>query len=101
MREYLEQLLLVVAVGSAVASAAKRIGVPYNVALVVVGLLLVLTNVLPDTPLDSSVVLLVFLPMLVFQGALSADEASMRAAARPILVLAFPAVALSLLITKR
>ena len=99
MREYLEQLLLVVAVGSAVASAAKRIGVPYNVALVIVGLLLVLTNVLPETPLDSSVVLLVFLPMLVFQGALSADEASMRAAARPILVLAFPAVALSLLMT--
>ena len=36
MREYLEQLLLVVAIGSAVASAAKRVGVPYNVALVLV-----------------------------------------------------------------
>jgi monovalent cation:H+ antiporter, CPA1 family len=56
-------------------------------------------NVLPETPLDSSVVLLVFLPMLVFQGALSADDVTMRAAARPILVLAFPGVAVSLLAT--
>jgi monovalent cation:H+ antiporter, CPA1 family len=99
MREYLEQLLLVVAVGSAVASAAKRAGVPYNVALVVVGLLLVLTNVLSQAPLDPAVVLLVFLPMLVFQGALSADDVSMRAAARPILALSFPGVAVTLIAT--
>jgi CPA1 family monovalent cation:H+ antiporter len=72
MHEYLEQLLLVLAVGSAVAIGAKRIAVPYNVALVVVGLLLVLMNVLPQTPMNPDVVLLVFLPMLVFQGALSA-----------------------------
>src|SRR6185295_4574575 len=99
MREYLEQLLLVVAIGAAVASAAKRVGVPYNVALVVVGLLLVLMNVLPETPLDPSIILLVFLPMLVFQGALSADDASMHAAARPILTLAVPGVAVTLVAT--
>jgi CPA1 family monovalent cation:H+ antiporter len=99
MREYLEQLLLVAAVGSAVASAAKRAGVPYNVALVLVGLLLVLTNVLPQTLLDPAVVLLVVLPMLVFQGALSADDVTMRAAARPILALSFPGVAVTLLAT--
>lgn len=99
MREYLEQLLLVVAIGSAVASAAKRVSVPYNVALVVVGLLLVLANVLPQTPLDPAIVLLLFLPMLVFQGALSADDVTMRAAAKPILTLAFPGVAASLLAT--
>ncbi len=99
MREYLEQLLLVLAIGSAVASIAKRIGVPYNVALVVVGLLLVLMNVLPETVMDPSLVLLVFLPILVFQGALSADDLGMRQAARPILTLAGPGVALSLLAT--
>ena len=99
MREYLEQLLLVLAVGGAVASAAKRLNVPYNVALVVVGLLLVLMNVLPQTPLDPAVVLLVFLPMLIFQGALSADDISMRQSARPILALALPGVAVSLFAT--
>ena len=99
MREYLEQLLLVLAIGSAVAIVAKRISVPYNVALVVVGLLLVLMNVLPETPMDPGVVLLVFLPILIFQGALSADATSMRQAARPILALAVPGVAMSLLAT--
>jgi Na+:H+ antiporter len=97
VREYLEHLLLVLAVGSGVAIVAKRVSVPYNVALVVVGLLLVLMNVLPDTPMDSGVVLLVFLPILIFQGALTADDGSMRMAARPILALALPGVALSLL----
>jgi CPA1 family monovalent cation:H+ antiporter len=99
MLEYLEQLLLVLATGSAVAIVAKRINIPYNVALVVVGLVLVLLNVLPDTPMQPSIVLLVFLPVLVFQGALSADDVSMRQAARPILALALPGVALSLLAT--
>jgi Na+:H+ antiporter len=99
MREYLEQLLLVLAIGSAVATVAKRINVPYNVALVVVGLLLVLMDVLPQTVMDPGIVLMVFLPILVFQGALSADDTSMRRAARPILALAVPGVALSLVAT--
>jgi CPA1 family monovalent cation:H+ antiporter len=97
MRDYLDQLLLVLAIGSAVAISAKRISVPYNVALVVVGLLLVLMNVLPETPMEPGVVLMVFLPILVVQGALSADASSMRQSARPILALAGPGVALSLL----
>ncbi len=99
MLESLEQLLIVLAIGSAVAIGAKRISVPYNVALVVVGLLLVLMDMLPHTSMDPALVLLVFLPVLVFQGALSADDTSMRQAARPILALAVPGVLLSLLAT--
>jgi len=99
MLEYLEQLLLVLSIGTAVAIAAKRVNLPYNVALVVVGLLLVLMNALPATPMEPNVVLMVFLPILVFQGALSADDVSLRQAARPILVLAIPGVVLSLLAT--
>ncbi len=99
MREYLEQLLVVLAIGSGVAILAKRVNVPYNVALVVVGLLLVLMDVLPRTTMDPNVVLLLFLPILVFQGALSADDVSMKRAARPILALAVPGVAISLLAT--
>ncbi len=99
MLEHLEQLLLVLATGSAVAIAAKRVNIPYNVALVVGGLVLVVLNALPATPMDPQLVLLVFLPILVFQGAVSADDVSMRRAARPILALAVPGVALSLLAT--
>lgn len=99
MLEYLEQILLVLATGAAVAIVAKRIKIPYNVALVVVGLVLVILNMLPDTPMEPSLVLLVFLPILVFQGAISADDVSMRLAARPILALSLPGVAISLLAT--
>ncbi|WP_437810698.1 cation:proton antiporter [Sorangium sp. So ce1078] len=97
MRERLESLLLVLAVGSTVAIGAKRVGIPYNVALVLVGLLLVVVDVLPNTPMDPEVILIAFLPVLVFEGALFADADSLRDASRPILALAVPGVLISLL----
>ncbi|MCL2726204.1 MAG: sodium:proton antiporter, partial [Polyangiaceae bacterium] len=87
----------VLAVGAIVAVGAKRVGIPYNVALVVVGLVLVLVDVLPHAPMDPDTVLIAFLPVLVFEGALFADADSLRRAARPILALAAPGVVISLL----
>ncbi len=97
VRHQLESLLLVLAVGALVAIGAKRVQIPYNVALVVVGLVLVLMAVLPNTPLEPEIILVAFLPVLVFEGALSADAESLRHAQRPILALAIPGVAISLL----
>jgi len=97
MRHALETLFIVLATGSSVAIAAKRIGVPYNVALVIVGLLGVFVKVLPHTPMNPEIVLLAFLPILVFEAALFADGDALRQAARPILALAVPGVAISLL----
>ncbi|MFO0677482.1 MAG: sodium:proton antiporter [Polyangiaceae bacterium] len=97
MRERLESLLLALAVGSVVAIGAKRFAVPYNVALVVVGLLLVFVDVLPHQPMNPEVILVAFLPLLVFEGALFADADSLRRASRPILTLAVPGVFISLL----
>jgi CPA1 family monovalent cation:H+ antiporter len=96
VRERLEALALVLAVGSSVAIGAKRMGIPYNVALVVVGILLVFMDVLPKTPLDPEIVLVAFLPVLVFEAALVTDADQMRLASRPILALAVPGVAVSL-----
>lgn len=96
MREHLESFMLVLAVGAAVAIAAKRVGAPYNVALVVIGLLLVFADVLPHAQMDPELVLVAFLPLLVFEAALFADAESLRGAARPILALAVPGVAISL-----
>ncbi len=96
VRDQLENLMLVLAVGAAVAIAAKRVSVPYNVALVLVGLALVFLDVLPHTPMNSEVVLVAFLPVLVFEAALFADADSMRRAQKPILALAIPGVFISL-----
>ena len=82
--------MVVFGVGAAVAIGAKRAGIPYNVALVVMGLVLVFADVLPHAPLDPEVVLVAFLPVLVFEGALFADADSLKAARRPILALALP-----------
>lgn len=96
MRELLSGWMLVLAVGAAVAIFAKRVRVPWNVALVAVGLVLVLLDLLPGTPLDPDVILVAVLPVLVFEGALSSDLGHLREARRPILVLAIPGVAISL-----
>jgi CPA1 family monovalent cation:H+ antiporter len=97
MRHTLEVLMLILAVGSAVAIGAKRIGIPYNVALVLVGLAAVLLGVLPAVTLDPELILVGMLPVLVFEGALFANLDHLREAKNPILTLAIPGVALSLL----
>lgn len=97
VQEQLEPILFVLAVGSAVAIAAKRLGMPYNVALVLVGTALVFMHALPNTPMDPQVILIVFLPILVFQAALFTDATGLTAARRPILALAAPGVLVSLL----
>lgn len=99
MRESLESYVLVFGVGAAVAAFASRIRVPYNVALVVIGLLAVFANLLPHAPMNPEVVLVAFLPLLVFEAALFADADSLRSASRPILALAVPGVAISLVAT--
>lgn len=95
MRDHLEAGTLLLGVAASVAIGAKRAGLPYNVALVASGLGLVLLDVLPRRALDPSVVLWIFLPLLVFEGALFADVAALRRAAGPILGLAAPGVAVS------
>jgi monovalent cation:H+ antiporter, CPA1 family len=89
--------MLILAVGSAVAIAAKRIAVPYNVALVVVGLVIALVGVFPNVELDPEVILVGVLPVLVFEGGLSANLDHMRESRAAILTLAVPGVAVSLL----
>lgn len=99
MREQLETFMEVFGVGAAIAIGAKRLGIPYNVALVLMGLVLVFSDVLPHASLDPELVLVAFLPVLVFEAALFADADSLRAAARPILALALPGVGISLVAT--
>ncbi len=79
--------LMVVAI--VVAIGAKRARIPYNVALVVGGLLISVGNLLPGVPpLRPEVVFLVCLPALLFEGGITADLGSVRANAVPITTLA-------------
>jgi CPA1 family monovalent cation:H+ antiporter len=89
-------LLLVVTL--AVALVARRWRLPYTLVLVVVGLALGFAHVLPQARLDPAVVLAIFLPALLFEGAWSAEAAVLRASWVPVLLLAVPGLVISLLI---
>src|SRR5689334_7041243 len=79
--------LMVVAI--VVAIAAKRARIPYNVVLVVGGLLISVSNLLPGVPpLKPEVVFLVCLPALLFEGGITADLSSIRSNSVPITTLA-------------
>jgi CPA1 family monovalent cation:H+ antiporter len=79
--------LMVVALGLAIAS--KRARLPYNVALVVGGVLIAVSGVLPTVPqLNPEIVFLLCLPLLLFEGGITADLSGIRQNVVPIGVLA-------------
>jgi monovalent cation/hydrogen antiporter len=63
---------------------ANWLGVPYPIPLVVGGLVLGLVPGIPDIQLDPNLVLLVFLPPLLYSSAFFADLRALRADARVI-----------------
>lgn len=87
--------LMVVAI--VVAIAAKHARIPYNVALVVGGLIISVGNLLPGVPpLKPEVVFLVCLPALLFEGGITADLGNVRSNAVPIAVLSTLGMALAI-----
>lgn len=82
-------LVGLLALATVMAVAAKRMRLPYSVALVVGGLAVAVFGLLPDLPrLAPEVVFLVCLPALLFEGGISADLQAIRANAVPIGLLA-------------
>ena len=74
----------------------RRLAIPYTLGLVAVGVLLSLLGVLPEVQLTPPLVLLVFLPALLFEGAWALSLHHLRENWRPIVFLAGPGVLLSL-----
>jgi monovalent cation:H+ antiporter, CPA1 family len=86
------QLLLV---AGAVGLLAKRLQVHYNIALVLAGVVVGSLHWLPPTHLDPEVVIHVFLPILLFEAAISTDLRRLRENRIPILLLAVPGILVS------
>lgn len=87
------------AVACLVALGAKRVRMPYTVALVVVGIIVGFFEVLHGIQLSKEVLLLVFLPPLLFEGTLAMDLKSLRERWLEVLVLALPVTLLSFVVT--
>lgn len=87
--------LLVVA--TAVALLSKKIRIPYTVALVLVGLGVGFSHLLHPVGLSTDIILLVFLPPLLFEGVVAMDLPILREKWLEVSLFALPATILSVL----
>lgn len=80
----------------AVTLLARQLRVPYTLALVVAGLGLGMARVLPDLRLTPDLVVLLFLPALLFAGAWNIESELLRAEWRIVALLAAPGLAVAI-----
>ena len=97
-----ELLILLLIVTLIVALLARIMRVPYTLLLVIVGfivgIVVELMPVLPHEHLDPNLVLYIFIPALLFEGAWNAELDRREAEWLPIILLAIPGMLLSLLV---
>ena len=81
-----------------VAIGVRRINLPYTIALVIVGLVLGSFPAVPEIELTPDLILLVFLPPLLFEASYNLEVGRLRANLAPIAMLAIPGVLMGALI---
>jgi CPA1 family monovalent cation:H+ antiporter len=89
----IELLILLIAIATGVALVARRVALPYSVALVLAGLALAI--LVPETAaieITPELILAVMLPGLVFEAAYKLDLAELRRTSAIVAVLAAPGV---------
>ncbi len=91
-------LVLFLVIALLVIFVTRWIAVPYTLGLVIVGLVLSISGVLPEVQLTPPLVLFVFLPALLFEGAWSIHWKLVRTHWRMIFFLAGPGLLFSLVI---
>jgi CPA1 family monovalent cation:H+ antiporter len=75
---HVETLLALLLVASATAVVIKWVRVPYAVALVIAGLIIGLSKVMPPVSMTPELVLLIFLPALLFEASWNMDIEALR-----------------------
>ncbi len=85
---HVETLLALLLVASATAVVIKWVRVPYAVALVIAGLIIGLSKVMPPVSMTPELVLEIFLPALLFEASWNMDINALRRDWLPISVLA-------------
>ena len=94
-----EALVLLLIIAATVAVVVRRVGVPYTVGLVVVGLVVGLVSHVPTLRLSSDLVFYVFLPILLFEAAFNLEASHLITDWRRILALAVPGVLVAFALT--
>ena len=88
-------LILLLLVASGVSMSTRWIRVPYTLLLVIVGLVISPLHFLPSVHISPDLILLIFLPALLFEASWNLKLDSLRENLVPILTLAIPGVLVS------
>jgi CPA1 family monovalent cation:H+ antiporter len=94
-----QALVLLLIIAAAVAVLARRVGVPYIIGLVLVGLAVGLALHFDSLRLSSDLVFYVFLPILLFEAAYNLEATQLRDEWRRIAALAVPGVFVAFTLT--
>ena len=97
MPEFELVLLLLVAV-ALIVTLARRLNVPYPILLILGGLVLAAIPWVPDIELDPEIVLVIFLPPLIFAAAWQTPVHDLRRNLRPVLLLSVGLVVFTALV---
>src|SRR5215469_3141732 len=92
-------IVLLVALTLMIAQVARRLKFPYTLALVLAGLCLGELHLFRHVALNPDLVLFLFLPALLFEGAWNTDVAALRDDWVPIFLLAVPGLLIALVVT--
>jgi len=87
--------IVLLLIASGVAMATRWVRVPYTLALVIVGLLISPMRFIPVVHVSPELILLIFLPALLFEAAWNLKLDHLRENLAPILTLAVPGVVMS------
>lgn len=93
-----ELLVILLLITLGVALISRRLQLPYTLVLVIVGLVIGFSQLLPNLHLSPDVILFLFMPALLFEGAWNVEVRLLVANWLPVLLLAVPGLLLSLLI---
>ncbi len=96
-----EILILLLIVTLIVALLSRLMRIPYTLLLVIIGFIVGIVGLLsflPHEHLDPNVVLYIFIPALLFEGAWNADLDRLEAEWLPIILLVIPGVVLSIFV---
>lgn len=94
-----QSLIALILVATVVGLAARRVRLPYTVALVLVGIGLHALGVVPDVRLTQELLMVVFLPALLFEAAIHVPAKELRRIAPSIATFAVPGVLLAVFAT--
>lgn len=98
MQEASALILQLLLIAAAVGLVAKRLGIHYNIALVLAGVAVSASHQLTDLSLNPEIVLQVFLPLLLFEAAISTDVRRLRENLGPVVLLAGPGMLATLFV---